>query len=59
MRSLKDFSRMDDEGIVQSVDIHNCIDSTLLILNNRLKQGIQVIRNYGEIPLNQEVLVQV
>ncbi|BAY10354.1 sensor histidine kinase [Calothrix sp. NIES-2098] len=49
VRSLKDFSRL-NEGESQLVDIHPCIDSTLLILNNRLKKGISVVRNYGEIP---------
>jgi two-component system, NtrC family, sensor kinase len=47
--SLKDFSRL-DEGELQLVDLHLCINSTLLILQNRLKQGIKVICNYGEIP---------
>jgi signal transduction histidine kinase len=47
--SLKDFSRL-DEAIVHPVDLHSCIDSTLLILNNRIKRGITVIRNYGNIP---------
>ncbi len=49
VRSLKDFSRLDD-GEVQLVELHACIDSTLLILNNRLKNGISLVRNYGEIP---------
>jgi two-component system, NtrC family, sensor kinase len=49
VRSLKDFSRLDD-GEVQLVDLHACLDSTLLILNNRLKNGISLVRNYGEIP---------
>jgi two-component system, NtrC family, sensor kinase len=48
-RSLKDFSRLDG-GEVEIVDIHACIDSTLLILNNRLKDGIRVVRKYGAIP---------
>jgi two-component system, NtrC family, sensor kinase len=47
--SLKDFSRIDG-GKVQSVGIQACLESTLLILNNRLKQGIAVVRNYQEIP---------
>ncbi len=47
--SLKDFSRLDD-AVVHPVDVHACIDSTLLILNNRIKRGITVIRNYGTIP---------
>ncbi|MEH1939567.1 MAG: ATP-binding protein [Nostoc sp.] len=49
VRSLKDFSRLDD-GEVQVVELHACIDSTLLILNNRLKNDISLVRNYGEIP---------
>ncbi|MEH2113675.1 sensor histidine kinase [Nostoc sp.] len=49
VRSLKDFSRLDD-GEAQLVDLHACLDSTLLILNNRLKNGISLIRNYGEVP---------
>ncbi|WP_375505379.1 ATP-binding protein [uncultured Nostoc sp.] len=49
VRSLKDFSRL-DEGEAQLVELHACIDSTLLILNNRLKNGINLVRNYGEIP---------
>ena len=47
--SLKDFSRIDD-GSINLVDLHTCIDSSLLILNNRIKHGIEVVRNYGNIP---------
>lgn len=46
--SLKDFSHL-DEAIAHSVDLHACIDSTLLILHNRM-QDIAVIRNYSDIP---------
>ncbi|MEH2195524.1 MAG: ATP-binding protein [Nostoc sp.] len=49
VRSLKDFSRLDD-GEAQSLELHACLDSTLLILNNRLKNGINLVRSYGEIP---------
>jgi signal transduction histidine kinase len=53
--SLRNFSRM-DEAEVKPVNIHEGIDSTLLILQNRLKakpnsSGIQVIKNYGDLPL--------
>jgi signal transduction histidine kinase len=34
----------------QLVNLHACIDSTLLILQHRLKKSIKVIRNYGDIP---------
>ncbi len=48
--SLRTFSHM-DEATLQEVKIHECIDSTLLILNNRLKTGIEVVKNYSELPL--------
>lgn len=47
--SLKNFSRL-DESQASPVDLHDCIDSTLLILNNRIKKGIKVTRNYSNIP---------
>ncbi|MEG4273301.1 MULTISPECIES: ATP-binding protein [unclassified Microcoleus] len=47
--SLKDFSRL-DEAAPHPVDLHACIDSSLLILNSRIKQGIEVVRDYGNIP---------
>ncbi len=53
--SLRNFSRL-DESEMKSVDIHEGIDSTLLILGHRLKPrsdhpGIQLIKQYGELPL--------
>ncbi|MFN6461057.1 MAG: AAA family ATPase [Nostoc sp. DedVER02] len=53
--SLRNFSRL-DEAEVKAVDIHEGIDSTLMILQNRLKPepgslGIQVIQEYGNLPL--------
>jgi two-component system, NtrC family, sensor kinase len=53
--SLRIFSRM-DEAEFKPVDIHEGIDSTLLILQHRLKNKpkyseIQVIQNYGNLPL--------
>ncbi|MEG4342211.1 ATP-binding protein [Microcoleus sp. A003_D6] len=47
--SMRNFSRLDD-GKMKSADIHEGIDSTLVILNHRLKQGIQVIKQYGKLP---------
>jgi two-component system, NtrC family, sensor kinase len=47
--SLKDFARL-DEALAQPIDLHACIDSTLLILNNRIKKGITVTRNYATLP---------
>ncbi len=53
--SLRNFSRI-DEAQKKSVDIHSGIDSTLLILQNRLKAkagrpGIEIIKQYGNLPL--------
>lgn len=53
--SLRNFSRL-DQVEMKPVDIHEGIDSTLLILQSRLKPkeknlGIQIIKEYGKIPL--------
>ena len=32
-------------------DIHECVEITLLILKNRFKNGIEVVKKYGELPL--------
>ncbi len=52
--SLRTFSRL-DEAEMKAVDIHSGIESTLLILQNRLKAklgypAISVIKNYGNLP---------
>ncbi len=47
---LRSFSYMDDSNLKET-DIHECLDSTLLILKNRLKMGITVTKNYQELPL--------
>jgi two-component system, NtrC family, sensor kinase len=47
--SMRNFSRLDD-GYMKPADIHEGIDSTLIILNHRLKQGIEVIKEYANLP---------
>ncbi|MCU0543373.1 MAG: ATP-binding protein [Oscillatoriaceae cyanobacterium Prado104] len=47
--SMRNFSRSSD--LRKPSDIHEGIDSTLVILNHRLKQGIEVIKEYGSLPL--------
>ncbi|MEH2305095.1 sensor histidine kinase [Nostoc sp.] len=52
--SLRNFSRM-DEAEFKAVDIHEGIESTLLILQHRLKDkpdcpAIEVIKDYGNLP---------
>ncbi|QLE52092.1 sensor histidine kinase [Nostoc sp. C057] len=54
VRSLRNFSRM-DEAEFKAVDIHEGIESTLLILQHRLKDkpdrpAIEVIKDYGNLP---------
>jgi len=48
--SLRSFSYMDDY-CKQETDIHDCLDSTLLILKSRLKMGIEVVKDYDNLPL--------
>ncbi|MEG4345965.1 PAS domain S-box protein [Microcoleus sp. A003_D6] len=53
--SLRTFSRL-DEAEMKQVDIHEGIESTLLILQNRLKNKpdrppINLIKEYGNLPL--------
>lgn len=50
--ALRNFSRL-DEAEIKRVDLHEGIDSTLLILSHRLKQGIKLTKNYGTLPLVQ------
>ena len=53
--TLRNFSRM-DESEMKAVDIHEGIESTLLILRHRLqsksdhKHAIHIIRDYGTLP---------
>ncbi|MBW4559787.1 MAG: GAF domain-containing protein [Mojavia pulchra JT2-VF2] len=52
--SLRNFSRL-DEAEMKPVNIHDGIDSTLLILKHRLKpQGnslpVEIVKKYGELP---------
>ncbi|MCT7983417.1 hybrid sensor histidine kinase/response regulator [Laspinema sp. A4] len=51
--SLRKFSLMDEAG-VKKVDIHENLDTTLILLKHRLtisdNQEIELIKNYGNIP---------
>jgi signal transduction histidine kinase len=53
--SLRNFSRL-DEAQMKSVDIHEGIDSTVMLLQPRLRKeggrlGIEVIKKYSKLPL--------
>ncbi len=53
--SLRNFSRL-DEADFKAVDLHEGLDSSLLILQHRLKASseraaVEVIKDYGQLPL--------
>lgn len=53
--SLRNFSRLDEAGC-KAVDIHEGLESTLVILQHRLKAkpkspAIEIVRSYGNLPL--------
>ncbi|MBD2196540.1 sensor histidine kinase [Calothrix anomala FACHB-343] len=55
VKSLRNFSRL-DEAEIKEVDIHEGIESTLLILQHRLNPttdaaAIAIIREYGNLPI--------
>ena len=54
VKSLRTFSRL-DEAEVKEIDIHEGIDSTLMILRNRLKAKpdrpcVTIVKDYGNLP---------
>jgi len=63
VQSLRNFSRI-DEADLKPVDIHDGLDSALLILSNRLKPkpdrpAIHLIKEYGSLPLVECYPVQI
>jgi signal transduction histidine kinase/predicted CoA-binding protein len=47
VRSLKMYAYL-DQAPVQEVDIHEGLDSTLVLLRSKLKKGVEVVRQYDE-----------
>lgn len=47
--NLRNFSRL-DQARVAEVSLNDCLDQTLTIANNVLRNKVQVIKRYGEIP---------
>lgn len=50
VQGLHNFSHLDGAQ-KREADIHECLESTLLILKNRLKYHVEVIKDYGNLPL--------
>lgn len=49
VRDLLDFSHVDD-GDWQSADVHQCLEGTLNVIRNELKDKVTLLREYGELP---------
>ena len=50
VRGLRTFSRL-DEDILKMADIHEGLDSTLILLHNKYKNRIEIVKSYGNLPL--------
>jgi len=46
---LRSFARL-DEADLKKVDIHECIEDTLVLLQHELKKNIEVVKNFGDVP---------
>jgi signal transduction histidine kinase len=49
VKSLKTFARLDEAEFLKA-DIHEGLDSTLMLIDHEIKNRITVIKQYGEIP---------
>jgi two-component system, NtrC family, sensor kinase len=49
VRNLRNFARLDESDLKQ-VDLHEGIDSTLLLIRSSIKPEIRIIKQYGDIP---------
>jgi len=50
VRAIKEYTFM-DQAPVQNVDIVKSLETTLIILNHKLKRGVEVERDYQPVPL--------
>jgi two-component system NtrC family sensor kinase len=50
VRRLRSFARL-DEAELKTVDIHEGLEDTLILVHHEIKHNIKVVRNYGNIPL--------
>jgi signal transduction histidine kinase/ligand-binding sensor domain-containing protein len=49
VKGLRTFSRL-DEDVLKMADVHEGLDSTLILLRNKYKQRIEILKHYGKIP---------
>lgn len=50
VKGLRIFSRVDEQDI-KKVDLHDGINSTLILLNSTIPGKIRIVREFGELPL--------
>ncbi len=50
VKGLRIFSRLDEDDL-KKADINEGLDSTIIIINNLLNNRIEVVKNYGNMPL--------
>ncbi|MBG0861262.1 MAG: AAA family ATPase [Bacteroidales bacterium] len=50
VKGLRTFSRLDEDSL-KMADIHEGLDSTLILLHNKYKNRIKIVKNYGYMPL--------
>ncbi len=50
VHSLKSFARL-DEADYKEANIHEGIDNTLVLLEHRIKNRIEIVKEYGDIPI--------
>ena len=51
VRSLRNFSRIDNESDVEQYDINEALENTLIVAKNEIKYVADVVKNFSEIPL--------
>jgi signal transduction histidine kinase len=49
VRAIKEYTYM-DQAPVQNVDIVKSLETTLVIMNHKLKRGVNVVRDYQKVP---------
>lgn len=50
VKGLRIFSRVDEQD-VKKVDLHDGINSTIILLNSTIPSKIRIVREFGELPL--------
>lgn len=51
VRSLRNFSRIDNESDIEQYDINEALENTLIVAKNEIKYVADIEKNFSEIPL--------